>query len=351
MPTLLPHSSYTGLAWIGTAAIALGFLLLLLLACLRLAKKRRLRSEAAFLAVWRPLLLSSLQSSVATVLPTLARRDLIHFMKLWNQLMRSAGSNEAAENLISIAYSTGVDRHARRFLKHGTRVECLLATLTLGHLRDHAASDALVLQSMAADNVTSIHAFQALVQIDATTAAQQLTPLLLARNDWAISHVAGILQPAHKAFTQPLLEAAEEIRAAHLTRALRLIEALQLPLTRTTLLALLNAQNNTDTIIGALRIANDASLLPHIRPHLQHADWRVRGQAAKVLGRIGEHPDVNRLIPLLADAEWWVRYRAAQSLVGIPFLSMAEIELLRHNLSDRFARDMLGQAIAERQTP
>ncbi|MNN48196.1 hypothetical protein D3C81_1626630 [compost metagenome] len=69
-----------------------------------------------------------------------------------------------------------------------------------------------------------------------------------------------------------------------------------------------------------------------------------------MLGRIGEHPDVNRLIPLLADAEWWVRYRAAQSLVGIPFLSMAEIELLRNNLSDRFARDMLGQAIAERQT-
>ena len=59
---------------------------------------------------------------------------------------------------------------------------------------------------------------------------------------------------------------------------------------------------------------------------------------------------MNRLIPLLADAEWWVRYRAAQSLVAIPFLSMAEIELLRNNLSDRFARDMLSQAIAERQT-
>jgi HEAT repeat protein len=76
----------------------------------------------------------------------------------------------------------------------------------------------------------------------------------------------------------------------------------------------------------------------------------VRGQTAKVLGRIGEHSDVNRLIPLLADAEWWVRYRAAQALVGVPFLSMAEIELLRHNLADRFARDMLAQALAERHS-
>nr|WP_041296346.1 HEAT repeat domain-containing protein [Janthinobacterium sp. Marseille] len=350
MPELFSHAPFAGLAWIGLAAIALSLLLILLLAWLRYSLRRRTQAELSFLARWRPLLLSSLQSSVATVLPSVEKRERIYFLKLWNQLMRSASSNEAVENLIAVAYSVGADRYSRRYLKHGKRVECLLATLTLGHLRDHASWDALVLQTMAADSVTSIHAFQALVQIDAAAAAQQLTPLMLARNDWAISHIAGILQPAHAAFMLPLLEAADEIRAAHLIRSLRLIEALQLPLSHIATLKLLDKENASDTIIAALRIANDASLLPYIRPHLQHPDWRVRGQAAKVLGRIGEHPDVNRLIPLLADAEWWVRYRAAQSLVGIPFLSMAEIELLRNNLSDRFARDMLGQAIAERQT-
>ncbi|WP_254873218.1 MULTISPECIES: HEAT repeat domain-containing protein [Oxalobacteraceae] len=348
MPDLLSHPLFA--AWIGIGAIALSLLLILLLAYLRFSLRRRTQAERSFLASWRPLLLSSLQSSVATVLPMVARHERIYFLKLWNQLIRSASSNEAAENLIAIAYSVGADRYSRRFLTRGKRVECLLATLTLGHLRDHASWDALVLQTMAADNATSIHAFQALVQIDAAAAAQQLTPLMLARNDWAIAHIAGILQPAHAAFMLPLLEAADEIRAAHLVRALRLIEALQLPLSHAAILKLLDKDNDTDIIIAALRIANDASLLPYIRPHLQHPDWRVRGQAAKVIGRIGEHPDVNRLIPLLADAEWWVRYRAAQSLVGIPFLSMTEIELLRNNLSDRFARDMLSQAIAERQT-
>lgn len=348
MPDLLSHPLFA--AWIGIGAIALSLLLILLLAYLRFSLRRRTQAERTFLATWRPLLLSSLQSSVATVLPMVARHERIYFLKLWNQLIRSASSNEAAENLIAIAYSVGADRYSRRFLTHGKRVECLLATLTLGHLRDHASWDALVLQTMAADNATSIHAFQALVQIDAAAAAQQLTPLMLARNDWAIAHIAGILQPAHAAFMLPLLEAADEIRAAHLVRALRLIEALQLPLSHAAILKLLDKDNDTDIIIAALRIASDASLLPYIRPHLQHPDWRVRGQAAKVIGRIGEHPDVNRLIPLLADAEWWVRYRAAQSLVGIPFLSMTEIELLRNNLSDRFARDMLSQAIAERQT-
>jgi hypothetical protein len=44
-----------------------------------------------------------------------------------------------------------------------------------------------------------------------------------------------------------------------------------------------------------------------------------------------------------------VRYRAAQALIGMPFFSIAEVELLRNNLSDRFARDMLGQVLAERR--
>ena len=54
------------------------------------------------------------------------------------------------------------------------------------------------------------------------------------------------------------------------------------------------------------------------------------------------------MIPLLADVEWWVRYRTAQALAGMPFFSATELELLRNNLSDRFARDMLGQVLAER---
>jgi HEAT repeat protein len=112
---------------------------------------------------------------------------------------------------------------------------------------------------------------------------------------------------------------------------------------------LLDAGDHTDVLIGTLRIINDVGLLPQARPHLRHTDWRVRVQAAKLLGRVGEHADVNRLIPLLADAEWWVRYRAAQALAGMPFFSRTELELLRSNLSDRFARDMLSQVLAERK--
>lgn len=349
MTTTLPDPYFACIAWIGIAAVGLTLLLALMMVYLRIALNKRVQEERSFLAVWRPLLLSSLHSSVSATLPMLAVRDRIYFLKLWNNMMRTA-SGEAADNLISIAYAVGCDYFSRRMLRYGNRVECLLATLALGHMRDHASWDLLVTQTLAVDNVTSSYAFHSLVQIDAEATAQQLIPLLLAREDWPIAHVAAILQSAHSAFLLPLLEATAEIKSVHLVRTLRLIEALHLAVPQSTVLRLLDKRNEIETIIAALRITNDAGLLNPTRTYLSHADWRVRVQAAKVLGRIGEHADVNRLIPLLADTEWWVRYRAAQALVGMPFFSVAEVELLRDNLSDRFARDMLGQVLAERRS-
>jgi hypothetical protein len=333
--------------WIGIGATGLAALLVLTIIYLRVSLERSSRDEQAFLSVWRPLLLSSLNSSVPAMLPRLDIGHRLYFLKLWNGLMRTA-SGEAADNLTGIAYAIGCDQFSRRFLRLGNRVECLLATLTLAHLRDHTAWDLLITQTLSADSVTSINAFHALVQIDAESTAQQLTPLLLARNDWAIAQVAAIMQSAQGAFMFPLIEATMETKSVHLIRTLRLIEALHLALPQAAVLRLFEHAASTEALIGALRIADDVSLLPHVRRYLRHDDWRVRVQAAKLLGRIGEHSDVNRLIPLLADVEWWVRYRTAQALAGMPFFSATELELLRNNLSDRFARDMLGQVLAER---
>ena len=340
---------YAFIAWLGICAVGLTLLLVLMMVYLRVSLNRRARKEHAFLSVWRPLLLSSLHSSVSADLPILAANEHVYFLKLWNNLMRTS-TGESSANLISIAYSVGCDHFSWRLLKYGDRVECLLATLALGHMRDHRSWDLLVTQTLASDNATSINAFQSLVQINAEATAQQLIPLLLAREDWPISQVAAILQSAQSAFLQPLLEATAEMKSVHLVRTLRLIEALHLAIPQSIVLRLLDDANDADTLIAALRVANDAGLLTQVRTYLNHADWRVRVQAAKVIRRIGEHADINRLIPLLADTEWWVRYRAAGALIGMPFFSIAEIEQLRDNLSDRFARDMLAQVLAERNS-
>ena len=55
----------------------------------------------------------------------------------------------------------------------------------------------------------------------------------------------------------------------------------------------------------------------------------------------------SRLIELLKDPQWWVRYRAAQALVGLPFLSRAELNRLLVDLPDQFAREIFRQVFAE----
>ena len=109
-----PH--YACIAWIGICAVGLTLLLVLMMVYLRMSLHRKAQEERAFLSVWRPLLLSSLHSSISAVLPTLAASERVYFLKLWNNLMRTS-TGEAAANLISIAYSVGCDYFSRRLLR------------------------------------------------------------------------------------------------------------------------------------------------------------------------------------------------------------------------------------------
>ena len=68
---------------------------------------------------------------------------------------------------------------------------------------------------------------------------------------------------------------------------------------------------------------------------------------AVVLGRLGEREHVGLLERLLEDREWWVRYRAAQALVALPFLGPNALRRIQRRQTDRYAVDILDQAFAE----
>ena len=55
-----------------------------------------------------------------------------------------------------------------------------------------------------------------------------------------------------------------------------------------------------------------------------------------------------RLCRALSDPQWWVRYRAAQALCALPRADLAKLQALTQQLTDRFAADILRQALAER---
>lgn len=121
------------------------------------------QNECSFLSIWRPLLLSAVHSCVSSifaVLPILAAKERVYFLKLWNNLMRTS-KGEAWANLISVAHSLGCDYFSRRLLRYGDRVESPPAALALGHMRDHQSWDLLVTKTLTVDSVKSINAFKA----------------------------------------------------------------------------------------------------------------------------------------------------------------------------------------------
>jgi HEAT repeat protein len=80
-----------------------------------------------------------------------------------------------------------------------------------------------------------------------------------------------------------------------------------------------------------------------------HADWRVRAQVARALGFMGAAAEHAVLARLLTDAQWWVRYRAAQALLRLPGMSAQRLLACAQDTHDRYALSMAQAVIAEAQ--
>ncbi len=331
-------------AWTGAGALVLTVAIGLYIIALRDNLRSRQRQEQRVIAVWRPLLNAALAGDPPPALPPLARRDRLTFLKLWVRLHQSVrGEASAGLNQVGQALDCGAMAHA--LLASGERARKLLGILALGHLRDRREWPSLMREAAGDDPATSVHALWALVQIDPAAAARELTPLLLRRDDWALSQVAKILQDAHLHWTPVLVSAIEDLPPERVPAALRLLEGLRATLPAAVLQGLLK-NGSVDVLIAVLRMAAVPDMLELVRSHLGHEDWRVRLQAARALGHIGDPSDVARLQGMLSDPQWWVRYRAAQALASLPFLAPADIQAVCEG-ADRFGADMMRQVLAE----
>jgi hypothetical protein len=331
--------------WTGVGSLLLTIILGLRILELRMALRRRERLEERAFAKWRPVLHAALVGEPAE-LPRLPDHERLPFLKLWVHLQGSL-RGDARDALNTIARELGVEASARRLLADGRRAERLLAALTLGHLRDPEAWSKLVNLSALPDRTLALTAIWAMVRIDPRAAAAQILPQYLAHEDWSLSHVAAMLQEAPVPAGAALAELLPSLPEAQLPRALRMAEALRMQVPAGVLRAAL-ASSDIAVLVAALRSVTMPDAIDLVRALLGHTHWQVRVQAARAMGRIGALDDVARLEPLLADREWWVRYRAAQSAVELANLYGAPLDQVRAHLSDRFAADMLAQVLAEK---
>lgn len=340
-----PTDIYLLLAfWTGVGAMVLTLLVGLQIVWLRVGMRRLQRREQALTLKWRSLLNAAIAGEPVGNLPDLAPRDSLLFIKLWLHLQQAV-RGEASESLNAIARRLGCDQKVRALLVRGNRAERLLAILALGHMRDKDSWPALVRAAHAEDSASSIHALWALVQSDAARAAAEMAPLLLRRADWPLSQLANILLNARAEWEPVLADALVRLTPGELPQALRLMAALRMELPLLQLRGYLGS-GTPEVVLAALRLARVPGVLDDVRGHLASEDWRIRVQAVRALGELGDRSDVARLRALLSDPQWWVRYRAAQALLALPFLSEEELNELR-NAGDRYAADMIAQAESE----
>lgn len=335
-----------GALWGGTISLSLAMVVGLSVIFLRMALRHAQRRERRTVEKWRPVFNAILTEDTNISLPTLAHREEVDFLKLLVYFQTSL-RGEANQALDRIGYQLHCDTIAMRLLERGNRAEQLLAILVLGHLKVKPAVSLLQQHAIEKDSVKSPHAYWAIAQIDPSVIAAMARDFLI-RTDLPLSQVANTLKdvPDSAALLSTMLE---DTTSDEAPRILRLAEALHVTIPSERIRELLS-RASIDVVTATLRLVSNPALLPEIRAFLSHENWQVRLHAARALGKIGNRDDFDRLLPLLEDHEWWVRYRTAQAMIDMPFIGRAEIERLKTH-TDRYARDIVQHVLAERGMP
>lgn len=337
--------------WTAGGAFAASLAMLAGIALSRILLLRRLGRERRSAELWNPLLAHCTEGVPAT-LPRLRRGDAESFLLLWCRAQETL-RGEAQDHLREMARRLGAEAHARALAGSRKMRRRLLGIVALGHLRARDLAPRLYPLIQAAPPMVSLTAAKALVRIDAALALPPLLAAATRRADWPLGSVASVLRECDARGVGPALSGA--IRAAlqqadgeGIARLLRLHVAADAEALRDAVLEVLAACPDPEALAAALGALWRPEDLGHARHLLGHTQWFVRVAAVRALARLGGEADAAHLERALADPSWWVRCRAAQGLCGLPGMEASQLGALATRLTDRYAGDMLRQALAER---
>lgn len=317
---------------------------------LRLTTIAAMRRRKSFLSSWRDIFANAMlstRSAESATLPGLHRHSRVDLLEEWNRAS-SIVSGNAISNLIVLAHRTGIPVLARKLL-HKRRIRSkILAVQTLGHLCDTTHRDAVRDLVTHENTALSITAAVALVNIDPDFGISTVVPLIEKRRDWPKNRISILLRRAgSERISEPLyrtIRSAEPSAQTFLLQFARLVDAEVLD---ALVGELIRSSNDPGVLNAALKLVSGFGGVPRIAALTQHDAWFVRMQAAKVLGRVGQQEHLSLLEAMLDDKEWWVRYRAAQSIASLPFLGPNQLRQLQRRQKDPFSVDILQQVFAE----
>jgi len=332
--------------WVSIGAVGITVSLIIYILLFRFIQIWRNSEQQRFQNIWRPIL-ALCPTVIPDTLPTLSNRDYMSILTLWNHYYNII-HGDATGNLLVLGERLKLDSIARLQLFSANKRQQLIGILTLGNLQSREDWPLLNRFIHQADTSTSLVSMRALFQINPRRALQTMLPYLVSRTDYPTAQVASLLKkiPSNEICPQLVLHMMLSLGhgSSHL---LRLMEACDCSLNRQVFATLVKKLPDDHIISTALALISDPHTLDLILPYAQHERWHIRVHAASAIGRLATREHLPVLLDLLEDREWWVRYRAAQSITKLPFLEQDELGRLMNGIDDRYARDMLSQAMAE----
>lgn len=284
--------------------------------------------------------------------PHLDRRDLPYLMYEWNYIHESL-VGESKRGLNFLAENINLSALSLKMLRSPLLDRRLLAINTLGNLGDRKAYSDIEKILLDRDPVISSWAWRALFRIDTQKTLDEHLYLIVSREDWSPIFVARVLQEIEAdVLSEPLCKLVEEchlnsVRERQMSRLISYLSLAHVADQTKIVNKILLESDETEVIIACLRLVNSDDDLTKIREFANDTRWEIRLQVALTLGRLGHEEDIDRLIDLLDDPDWWVRYRTAGALTGMPGMTEDKLEALTETLPNQFARDILLQVLTE----
>lgn len=260
-------------------------------------------------------------------------------------------AHEVFPRLDAMAARCGVDELALRYLEKGDDPEKLLALNVLGHIRDRRAFDRAVALVDEEGPELSRAAAQCAMRIEPRFIGVLLN-LVRDRDDWVRSRVEAMLKEIPQVDLDPAMrEAVENAEDAAKPRLLDYLRFCTPTKARVICKDVLDSARDPETIAAALRSLaplagdNDHGLALQFCAHEKAI---VLLSALRVLRKCVRYDDRELLANLCAHRDYWVRLRAAEAVVQLYGETGLTQEFMEEH-PDRYAKDAIRQAIAERK--
>jgi hypothetical protein len=192
-----------------------------------------------------------------------------------------------------------------------------------------------------------IYAARALLEIDPPTYRNLVTHSLTSNPNLDLSLASVMLKPFRAELAEAMLLNPVQPGETKALCWLRLASAFRLQIPQTVLATFFQYDENRESLTAAIRLVQGDDGAALVASKVSHPDWEVRVQVARRLGVIGRKDDHAALTQLLTDAQWWVRYRAAQALLSQPGMIPRQLIDIAQSTTDRYALSMVQAVIAE----